>query len=153
MKYKELEYSRTFNLGQFQSEKITLSVDLGPIEDLDEAFRTVKAKVFKLHEEGKLLEETKQAIEAMPKIDLAELEELPWTKWKKDEQGNRIKASPGEPGWIKNAAYFTDFEAPAVQLELTKALKKAGGKLDLGQYLFSFSGKEEPFITRRPKKK
>lgn len=102
---------------------------------------------------GQLPQATKAEIEAIPRIDLADLEDLPWTKWKKDEQGNRIPASIGEPGWIKNPAYFTGFEAPAVQLELTKALKKTGGKLELGEYTFSFSGQDEMFITRRPKKK
>lgn len=96
---------------------------------------------------------TKAEVEAIPRIDLAEIEDLPWTKWKKDEQGKRIPADPGEPGWIKNPAYFTGFEAPPVQMELTKALKKTNGKLELGEYVFGFSGKDEMFITRRPKKK
>lgn len=32
MKYRELEYSRTFNLGDYQSERISLTVDLDEIE-------------------------------------------------------------------------------------------------------------------------
>lgn len=101
---------------------------------------------------GELPPATKAEINAIPRIDLAELEELPWTKWKKDDQGKRIAAGVGEAGWIKNPAYFTGFEAPPVQLELTKALKRAGGKLELGEYIFSFSGKDDMFVTRRPKK-
>jgi len=102
---------------------------------------------------GELPQATRAKIEAIPKIDLAELEQLPWMKWKKDEQGNRVPAGQGEPGWIKNPAYFTGLEAPQVQLELAKALARAGGKLELGEYLFSFSGKEKQFITRRPVKR
>ena len=102
---------------------------------------------------GQLPQATKAEIEAIPRIDLAELEELPWTKWKKDDKGNRIRAGQGEPGWVKNPAYFTGFEAPPVQLELVKTIKKAGGKLELGEYIFDFSGQDQMFITRRPKKK
>ena len=93
MKPRVLEYGRTFNLGDYESERITLTVDLDETEDMDEAFRTTKARVFHLHEEGKLLEESKAVVESIPRIDSAELEELPWTKWKKDEQG-RYNLSP-----------------------------------------------------------
>ena len=64
MKPRELEYSRTFNLGDFQSERITLKVDLDETEDLDESYRTLKARVFKLQQEGDLLEETKKAVDS-----------------------------------------------------------------------------------------
>lgn len=64
MKYRELEYSRTFNLGSFQSERIGLTVDLDETENLDENFRTLKAIVFRLHQEGELLEDSKVAVEA-----------------------------------------------------------------------------------------
>lgn len=102
---------------------------------------------------GELPHTTKASIETVPRIDLAELEELPWTTWKKDEKGNRVPAGEGEAGWIKNPAYFTGFEAPAVQLELVKALKKTSGKLELGHHTFKFSGKDDMFVARYPKKK
>lgn len=95
--------------------------------------------------------EVKAGIE-IPRIDLGDVEGLPWTKWQKDAQGNRVPSKQGEPGWIKNPAYFTSLEAPPVQLELVKAIKRAGGKLELGEYLFQFSGKNDMFITRRPRK-
>lgn len=93
--------------------------------------------------------EVKAEIQNIPRIDLAELEELPWSKWKKDQEGKRIPADPGEPGWIKNPAYFTGFEAPAVQLELVKALKRTDGKLEFGEWIFGFSGRDDMFITRK----
>lgn len=96
--------------------------------------------------------EVQAEIDAIPRTDLAELEKLPWTRWQKDEQGNRIPARQGESGWLKSPAYFTSLEAPPAQLELVKAIKKAGGKLELGEYTFSFSGKSDMFITRRPKR-
>lgn len=99
---------------------------------------------------GELPAEVKAEIESIPRIDLADLEELPWMKWEKDEQGNRVPAGPGEAGWIKNPAYFTSLEAPPVQLELVKALTKAGGKLELGEYKFTFSGSDKQFMARRP---
>lgn len=64
MKYRELEYSRTFNLGNYQSEHITLKADLDETEDLDESYRTLKARVFKLQQEGGLLKETKKAVDS-----------------------------------------------------------------------------------------
>jgi len=123
------------------------------VDAIIEGLRTVLQRVQEIerayHEAPK---EAQAEIEAVPRIDLAELEELPWTKWQKDAQGNRIPAGQGEPGWLKNPAYFTSLEAPPVQLELVKAIKRAGGKLELGEYTFSFSGKDGMFITRQPRK-
>mgnify|MGYP001122195793 CR=1 FL=1 len=62
MKYRELEYSRTFNLGDFQSERITLKADLDETENLDDSFKTLKATVFRLQNEGKLIEESRKVV-------------------------------------------------------------------------------------------
>lgn len=64
MKHLQLEYSRTFNLGQYESERVGLTIELDPAEDVDEVFRTVKARVFRLHEGGKLLEESRKVVES-----------------------------------------------------------------------------------------
>lgn len=87
MKYRELEYSRTFNLGQYESEKIGLLVDLDETEDIDEAFKTMKGQVFKLHEEGELLEDSNAAVEAdkqpektSPRQNLWNLEKIRWVE-------------------------------------------------------------------------
>ena len=79
---------------------------------------------------------------ATPKLDPAKLDELPWTPYR---EGHRA-------GWIKNPAYFSNFDEPAA-VELSKALKRAGGKLELGEYVYSFSGKEKQFISRKPARK
>jgi hypothetical protein len=48
---RELEYSRTFNLGSYQSEKITLKaiLEIEKQDDLDDAYQTLKSQVFHLH--------------------------------------------------------------------------------------------------------
>jgi hypothetical protein len=75
----------------------------------------------------------------IPKLDLAELDELPWTTYKTKE-----RAKEGEAGWI-----FANTEGAE---ELVKAIQRSEGKLELGPYEYRFSGKERQFITRRPVK-
>jgi len=75
----------------------------------------------------------------IPKIDLAELDGLPWTTYKTKEP-----AKEGEAGWI-----FTNTKGAE---ELVKAVQKSEGKLELGPYEYRFSGKEKQFITRSPVK-
>jgi hypothetical protein len=76
----------------------------------------------------------------IPKLDLAELEGLPWTSYKTKEP-----AKEGEAGWI-----FANTKGAE---ELAKAMQKTEGKLELGAYEYRFSGKEKQFITRKPVKK
>jgi len=76
----------------------------------------------------------------IPKIDLAELDQLPWTTYKTKEP-----AKEGEAGWI-----FANTKGAE---ELAKAMQKSEGKLELGAYEYRFSGKETQFITRKPVKK
>jgi hypothetical protein len=76
----------------------------------------------------------------IPKIDMAELDVLPWTTYKTKEP-----AKEGEAGWI-----FSNTKGAE---ELVKAMQKSEGKLELGAYEYRFSGKEKQFITRKPVKK
>ena len=69
MKYRELEYARTFNRGNYESEKITLKAELDETEELDESFRTLKATVFRLQTEGKPIEDSKKAVESDKKLE------------------------------------------------------------------------------------
>jgi hypothetical protein len=78
--------------------------------------------------------------EEVPKLDLAELDQLPWTTYKTKEP-----AKEGEAGWI-----FANTKGAE---ELVKAMQKCEGKLELGAYEYRFSGKEKQFITRKPVKK
>jgi hypothetical protein len=69
MKYRELEYSRTFNLGNYESEHITLKVDLDETEDLHESFKELKFSVFRLQKESQGIKETKQVVESDERLE------------------------------------------------------------------------------------
>ena len=69
MKYKELEYARTFNRGNYESEKITLKVELDETEDIDEASRTLKATVFRLQGKGEIIDDSKKAVETDKRLE------------------------------------------------------------------------------------
>jgi hypothetical protein len=56
LKIREIEYSRTFNLGQYESERISLRVELDETDDLNKAFNEVKTHVFQLHKEKRNLD-------------------------------------------------------------------------------------------------
>ncbi|TRZ48414.1 MAG: hypothetical protein D4S01_10355 [Dehalococcoidia bacterium] len=60
----ELEYSRTFNLGDYESEKITVKVSVDVTENPIDVFKDTKALAFSMHKEGKLLEESKKVVDA-----------------------------------------------------------------------------------------
>jgi len=81
--------------------------------------------------------------EDQPKLDPEKLDALPWLTYKKKP------AEPGHSGWIKNPEYFPDFDDP-VAVDLAKALTHSDGKLELGEYIYSLSGKEKQFINRKP---
>lgn len=87
----------------------------------------------------------------IPNIDIAELDACEWQTYKKEP------AKPGQAAWIKNPAYFTQFEAPPVLLELVEALKRTKDeKLVLGDMTYSFSGKgdmKDAFVSRKPAKR
>ena len=87
---------------------------------------------------------------AIPKLDLGELEELPWTTYH-----TKTRAKPGDAAWIKNPEFFKDLKdepARSRAIELAKAVKAGEGKLQLGEYEFTLSGEDDRFIGRRPVK-
>jgi len=53
LKYRELVYSKKFNLGNYENETISLTIDLSHNEDVNDAFRKLKAKVLQLQAEKK----------------------------------------------------------------------------------------------------
>ena len=69
MKYRELEYARTSNLGNYENERITLKVDLDETEDIDESFRTLKATVFRLQSKGEIIDDSKKAVETDKRLE------------------------------------------------------------------------------------
>ena len=53
LNYKEIGYMKKFNLGNYETEQISLSINLNHNADVDEAFKKLKAKVHQLHNETK----------------------------------------------------------------------------------------------------
>jgi len=123
MQILEVQYSRRFNLGNYESEEIGLSARLDEGDSLDEVFKTLKGQVMRLHE-LRFLEKPEGA-------GLAEaVEGYPWTAFKQAD---------GE--WV-----FAD-KAP----ELKAQLEKHGGKMELEGYTYKLSG-DGRFISRFRKK-
>lgn len=50
MKVKELSYQRTFNLGNYESERIALTVEVDELQDLKQQYRELKRLCFELHQ-------------------------------------------------------------------------------------------------------
>lgn len=83
-------------------------------------------------------------VSSVPDLDIAEINELPWRIFAKGSQPGSAK--PNTPGWI-----FRNGQTPGTH-DLAEAIEKAGGSLDLGQWTFKFSGKDNSFINRTKKK-
>jgi len=78
-----------------------------------------------------------EEVKAVPKLDPAEVEDLPWTSY-----ATKQRAKPGEAGWI--------FTATKGAEELAKAIQRSKGeRLRLGRYEYRFSGDKRRFISRR----
>ena len=123
MQILEVRYSRRFNLGNYESEEIGLSAQLEAGDNLDEAFKTLKGQVMRLH--------GMRFLEKPESVKLAEIiERYPW---------NQFKNSEGK--WI-----FAD-KAP----ELKAELEKHNGRMELGGFVYKFSG-DKRFIHRFPAK-
>ena len=123
MQILEVRYSRRFNLGNYESEEISLAAQLEAGDELDEVFKTLKSQVMRLHE--------MRFLEKPEHVKLSEaIEGYPWTPFKQ---------SDGE--WV-----FSD-KAP----ELKAELEKHDGRMELAGYVYRFSG-DKRFIHRFPAK-
>jgi len=71
VKLKELSYQRTFNLGNYESERIQLVVEVDELQDLKEQYRALKQQVFELHNTPKD-EQTEKARDQIGKEILGE---------------------------------------------------------------------------------
>jgi len=148
MKYRELEYSRTFNLGQYESERIGLRVDLDEIEDIDETFKTMKGRVFKLHEEGRLLEDSKAAVEADKQSKKTVSLETKYTEenfnklFFETKQGSKGPYQQTSKAATSNSAVFQGLQA---------ILKEHNGFCQLGAYKYWFDNQNPDVIDRRAK--
>lgn len=125
MKPRHLEYSRTFNRGNYESERISLTVDLDEIEDLDEVFRTTKAKVFHLYEEGELLEETKTAVEAEKQLEKTSSSENLWNP----EKISWVEAEGARGSYQRYPAPHQKAEFTADYQNMLKDIKEHGDRM------------------------
>lgn len=114
---------------------------------LDEGEDPVAARLGIEHMIDQWLQELTIPEAAIPDLDLADLDELPWKTYKTKEP-----AEPGHSGWMRNPLKWDNFDDP-VAVDLAKALTRTGGKLELGEYVYRLSGKEKQFIGRRAIKK
>jgi hypothetical protein len=64
MKVETMTYEHLFPTGKFENERIGVKVSVDVTENPIEVYKDVKALVLSLHEEGKLLEESKRVAEA-----------------------------------------------------------------------------------------
>ena len=69
MKIVQIDYERLFPLGPYENERITLHADVDETENPYDVFKDLKATVFQLHEEGKMLEDSKKAVETDKKLE------------------------------------------------------------------------------------
>jgi len=132
MKIRELEYSRTFNLGNYESEKVGLIVDLDEIEDLDEVFRTTKAKVFHLYEEGKLLEETKVAVEAEKQLEKTSSPESLWDA----EKIKWVEAEGARGPYQRYSAPHEKAEFTVDYKNMLKDIKEHGNRMTRSDHFY-----------------
>jgi hypothetical protein len=80
----------------------------------------------------------------IPKLDIAKINALPWKK------RNKEPAKPGEFAWLFGPGSRDGTERGAEKL--VNAIKKAGGKLVIGDCEYSLV-KEDVFVQRKPVRK
>lgn len=86
MQYKTISYKQIRNLGNYQSETLEITVELSEGEDINEAIKALKTKVFEnLYPEfihfDNLIEEiqaNRENVEFSKKVKQFELEDLPY---------------------------------------------------------------------------
>lgn len=73
-KFRSISYSRKFNLGNYESEEISVAADLEDLETLDQSVEQLKSQVMRIHEGLKTLESPKTAISVTRPPD----KKIPW---------------------------------------------------------------------------
>jgi len=82
------------------------------------------------------------------KTKSTDIEDRPWTTYGKE----RRRAQKGEAGWLKNPLFFDDIDDPLLT-KLAERIKESEDGVVEGGYRYTFSGKEEQFIARKPVEK
>ncbi len=164
-KWRRQTIGLTADVSMIESEedlaksKVALEQKIDDWLNIGEVTKTKEQKIVEREIWKKVDELPEELVSAngIPKLDIADLDSLPW---------NPPAASWGQE-WIKNPTEFTQFECEGLPtlLELSKALFSTGKtmkdqKLVIGDMEYSFSGKDketgEPkrlFIQRKPIKR
>jgi len=121
----------------------TLEVDLSVIEQLDktidETRKRVVAMMDKWIDEEKGAASIQKEVAEIPDIDPAEIADLGWKNFQKE------LCEPDEVGWIMQNTKGAE--------KLSEAIVKGGGELQIGEFIYNFSGDKKQFINRRHPKK
>lgn len=124
---------------QWIKEFYQLEIELADDKELEDA------RAYGLSLIDNWLSEAPTAPQYIPRLDEAELEELPW------QTRNKELAKPGQWAWLFGPESTKG--APEGAQELIKAIEASkDGKLELGAYEYTFS-KDRAFVQRRPVKK
>lgn len=122
MKFKELEYARTFNLGNYENEKITLKAELDETKNIFDVFKDLKATVLSLQKEGLLTEESKKVAETespqeaeKPTLDeIGSLFYVDKTGDKEPYKQTSKSDNPNNPAFTKLQKYLEDHKGFAI---------------------------------------
>jgi hypothetical protein len=123
MRITSIDYSRLISLGQYENERIGLHAEVDPeTENIFDVFKDLKATALSLHEEGKLLEQSKKVAEAeTPKeAEKPTLDEISSLKYvdKTSDKGPYKTASksdnPNNSAFTKLQKYLEDHKGFAI---------------------------------------
>jgi hypothetical protein len=146
--FKELTIHRsvTLKLGEnFEKTEFMLTVDLSALAEqrvdvVEDAKNRVMDLLDKWTDEVKGTSDVQESVKNIPKVDVANVDKLPWKTFKTKEP-----CTPHEAGWIQT----THPDA----VELADTLKKTGKDgLTIGNMTYKFSGDKGQFINRYPAK-
>lgn len=98
MHISKVNYTKTFNLGSYQSEKIGVEIDLNAGEDAKEALAAAKTLVHEYYMEGLLTHpvaatpfpETHSVVADNAIVPIVQVEKEPLTKLSKEEQQKAV---------------------------------------------------------------
>lgn len=94
MHISKVNYTKTFNLGSYQSEKIGVEIDLNEGEDAKEALAAAKDLVHEYYMEGLPLQpETHSVVADNAIVPIVQVEKEPTTKLSKEEQQKAVISS------------------------------------------------------------
>jgi hypothetical protein len=159
MRIRGIDYERLLPLGPYENERITLHADVDETDNVIETFKDLKATVFQLHEEGKLLEESKKVAEAEEKKETQKSEK---TETNKEGAKEVPEYNPENIPWVRAEGEKGIYERyPAYQqkpsmlvdyVNLLEDLKENKGRLQRAG-LFYWLFRDRVTIGRKPAKK